>query len=227
MTAPSRKGKIIAVANQVSAMLIREAEGRPRAAENLERIRAVCQALVQRATPLRPTARTVSEEGRNRSPSFPAGQTIFNTYPEMIQTWRRAYEDILNIDAPDPVDLDGLEKIDPGRYEVGSRVVIEALVCQVREVTRRNNALKQLISECVPTPADDLPAKADGVMSALSDWLGRMTESGFDLDDFGLKVTSRVRPGTLIMEAELFNELRTLTDDFELARKTRVAQASG
>lgn len=54
-----------------------------------------------------------------------------------------------------------------------------------------------------------------------------MADSGFDLDDFGLKVTSRVRPGTLIMDAELFNELRTLTDDYELARKTRAAKDRG
>lgn len=227
MTAPSRKGKIIAVANQFSAVLIRAAEGRPRTAENLERIRAVCQALVQRATPLRPTAKTVSEEGRNRNPTFPAEQTIFNTYPEMVQTWRRAYEDILNIDAPDPVNLDELEKIDPSLYEVGSRAVIEVLVCQVREVTRRNNALKQLISESVPTPSDDLPSNADGVMSDLSAWLARMADSGFDLDDFGLKVTSRVRPGTLVMDAVLFNELKTLTDDYELSRKARAARSDG
>lgn len=226
MTNLSRKGKIIAVANQVAEMLIREAEGRPRAVQNLQQISAICQAMVQRATPLRPTANAVAEEGRNKNPSFPAAQTLFNVYPEMLQTWRRAHDDILNIDAPDPIGSSELDKIDPGKFEPGSRAVVEALVCQVREVTRRNNALKQLISESVPTPADDLPPNADRVMEWLSAWLEKMADSVFELDDIGLKVSSRCRPGTLVMDAELFNELRTLVDDYALARKTRAAKGT-
>lgn len=223
MKGPSRKAKIIALANQKSTFLIREAEDRPRTAENLERIRAVCQALVQRATPIRPTAKLVAEEGKNKTPLFPAAQTIFNSYSGIIEIWRKAYTDIMNIDAPDPIRLEALDEIDPSQFESGSQAVMEALICQVREVTRRNNALKQLISESIPTPADNIPGDADGTMQRLAAWILRMLDSSFDLDDYGLKVTSRSRPGTVVMESELFNELRTLTGDYELARRARVS----
>ncbi len=223
MKGPSRRAKIIALANQKSAILIREAEDRPRRIENLERITAICQALVQRATPIRPTAKSVAEEGKNKTSLFPAEQTIFNSYPTIIQIWRKAYADILNIDAPDPIRPEALDEIDPSQFESGSRAVMEALICQVREVTRRNNALKQLISESIPTPADNIPSDADGTMKRLAAWIARMVDSSFDLDGHGLKVTSRSRPGTVVMESELFNELRTLTDDYEVTRRARRA----
>ncbi len=226
MRGPSRKAKIIALANQKSAFLIREADDGSRRAENLEHIAAICQAFVQRAPPIRPSAKAVSEEGKNKTSLFPAEQTIFNSYPEIIQIWRKAYADIMNIDAPEPIPLEALDEIDPSQFEPGSQAVMEALICQVREVTRRNNALKQLISESIPTPADSIPGDAAGTMKRLSGWLSRMLDSSFSLDDQGLKVTSRSRPGTIVMESELFNELRTLADDYEVTRRARVAGAA-
>lgn len=217
---PSRKGKIVAVANARSAALMREQTGE-RTIENLEAIRNVSSSLVMRDVPLCPTASLVAETGKIRMPSFPTARTIYNSYAPMLKIWRRAYDDIRNIDSPDPVPLDDLDKIDVLQFEVGQRALVQDLIVKLRELTRRVNALKQLIAESVPTPADDLPPSADEVMKTLSAWLDSLRHGQFDLDDIGVKVSRRSPVGVLIMGLDLFNALQVLVDDYRHAVKAR------
>jgi hypothetical protein len=221
----SRKGKVIALANSRSARLIDACDGE-KTAENLEAIRGICSGLVQRPTPEAPTAKNVASQGKATRPSFPSSQTIYNAYASMLKIWRRAYEDIRNIDAPDPVPTEDLDKIDLHQFDVSKRALVQDLIMMIRELTRRNNALKRLISESVPTPADDLPHSADEVIRDLSVWLNMMASGAFDLDDIGLKVSQRTPIRTLVMSLRLFNALRTLTDDYQLAVKARAARAA-
>lgn len=216
----SRKGTILAVAEAKSASVLQALpEERKRARANMEAISGVCRALVQRGTPMSPTAKLVSEEGRNRSREFPSAQTIYNEYGEMLAIWRRAYTSILNIDAHDPIGLDQLENIDVSGLDEGTRFIVDELRQHIRELTQRCNALKQIIAEAVPLPTDSFIDSSDNVMEELADWLNRVERSPFDLDDIGLRVTRRTPPNTVIMHADLLKGIRTLVDEFRRGRK--------
>jgi len=216
----SRKGTFLALAEAKSANLLGSLpEGRRRARVNLEAIWVICRALVQRATPIAPTAKLVSEEGRNRNPEFPSAQTIYNEYREMLAIWRKAYTDILNIDARDPISLDQLEKIDVSELDEGTRFIVDELRQHVRELVQRCNALKQIIAESVPMPAGSLTDSSDKVMDELAEWLEDIERGPFDLDDIGLRVSRRTPPNTVVMHTDLFKALRTIVDGFRRGRR--------
>lgn len=216
----SRKGSIISLANARSLTLLDAIpETRPRAKANLQALWAICQALVQRATPISPTAKVVSEEGRIRSPEFPSVQTIYNEYREFIAIWRRAFHDIRNIDAPDPIAVEELDAIDLTHMDHGPAAIIDVLRRVVKELRKQNDGLREIISSSVPVPADHLDRKADELIDSLGDWLVNVNKRGFEIDTISLKVSRRTPIGTAIMDADLFNELCTFVDDYRRRRK--------
>ncbi|TCQ24859.1 hypothetical protein [Rhizobium sp. PP-CC-3G-465] len=219
----SRKGSIIALAESRSRLVLDSVPAKGRKLQNLEQMRSVCRALVERSKPLSPTAALVSQEARNRVASFPSPQTIYNDYREMLGIWRKAYDDIMHIDALDPIPVDQLEAIDVSGLDTGTRFIVDELRQHVRELTQRCNALKQIIAENVRVPADDLPAEADRTIKLLSAWLERCAAGPFELDDLGLHVGRRILPSTTIMDAELFNMLRTLVADYRRGARARSA----
>ena len=190
----SRKGSIIALAERKSALMLEAVPEERRRWRHLAEVRGVCRALVERSKPLAPTAARVAEEGRNRSELFPAAQTLHNSYREMLSVWRKAYHDIMHIDALDPVPLSELEKIDVSTLDQGTRFIVEELRQHIRELTQRCNALKEIIAEAVPVPADDLPDSSDKSIEMLCDWLDWAAESPFDLNDFMFPDVSRPAP---------------------------------
>jgi len=219
----SRKGSIIAIAERKSALILEAVPEERRRWRNLADVRRVCRALVERTKPIAPTAATVAEEGRNRNEQFPAAQTLHNAYSEMLSVWRKAHHDIMHIDALDPIPLDELDGVDVSGLDQGTRFIVEEMRQHIRELTQRCNALKEIIAETVPVPADDLSDASDRTIELLGEWLDWAANSPFDLDEIGFHVSRRVSPGTTIMDGELFNMLRTLVDDFRLGRRARGA----
>jgi hypothetical protein len=220
----SRKGAIIAIANQKSQALFDKHKNQHRYLKQLERIRSVCQELLEKRPPVNPTHEQIAEVGGNRVPGFPAKQNISNHYAEMARIWSKAYEDILNMDTPLPKDVEAVQKIDPNNFEPGSRAVIADLKHWVGSLTMKLNGLKQIISEFVPTPAHDLPDSAESAMCLLGEWIRQIESGPFDIDDVGVRVSSRSRLGTVVISTKTFNALRTLAEDFELAVKARRAR---
>lgn len=221
----SRIGSIIAIADMKAAVMLEGLPDGSKAKSNIEGINGICRALLKRKTPLLPTARLVSEEGRKNNPHFPLERTIFNSYNKIIRIWKKAYHDVMNIDADAPITTYEVERIDTSVMDPSTGNLVDRLKEIVFELTQRCNVLKQIIDEGVPVPSDSLPAGVgtDEIMTRLRAWLLALSDSLFQLDDLGLKVSRKTPPGTRIMDGRLLDELRTFTEDYERIRKTQKA----
>lgn len=221
----SRIGSIIVIADKKSAAMLEALPNGSKAKSNIEGINGICRALLKRRTPLLPTAKLVSEEGRKNNPHFPLERTIFNSYNKVIRIWKKAYYDVMNIDADAPITEDEVVRIDTSLMEPSTGNLVDRLKAIVVELTQRCNGLKQIIDEGVPIPSDDFPEGivTDEIMTRLRDWLLALSDSAFALDDMGVKVSRKTPPGTKIMDRRLYDDLGNFTEDYERIRKTRKA----
>jgi hypothetical protein len=219
---PSRIGSIIVIADTKSKAMLDAFPDGSKMKSNNEAIIDICRALVSRRTPLLPTAKLVSEEGGKTNPHFPLERTIFNSYNKAIRIWKKAYYDVMNINADSPLAVNDVERIDTSVMNSPTADLVDRLKEIVSETTQRCNVLKQIIDEGVPVPGHGLMAgiDTDEIMTDLRDWLQGLSTSAFQLDDFGVKVSRKTPPGTKIMDGRLFDGLRTFTDDYERVRKT-------
>ncbi|WP_016736438.1 hypothetical protein [Rhizobium phaseoli] len=219
----SRIGTIIAIADRKSAVLLEAMSDGSKAKANVEGIYGICRALVHRRTPLLPTAKLVAEEGRKSNPHFPLEQTIYNSYSKVLKIWRKAYYDVMNIDADAPITQDQVANIDTSIMDASTQNIVDRLKAIISELTQRCNVLKQIIDDGVPVSADDIPETADEVMCRLGRWLRSLADGAFHLDEIALKVSRKTPVGTRIIDADLFNELMAFTDDYERIQKARKA----
>jgi hypothetical protein len=93
------------------------------------------------------------------------------------------------------------------------------LVALFREATTRNNDLQKLIRNSVSLDENGqpkllpstVPIDADA-KAELSTWLGRLENgtSQLDLDELGVRVSRRSRPGTLIISSKVINALKAM-----------------
>ncbi|NEJ82447.1 hypothetical protein GR268_38550 [Rhizobium leguminosarum] len=222
----TRIGSIIAIADRKAENLGESLPDGSRARSNIEGINGICRSLLQRRTPILPTAKVVSEEGRKRNPHFPLERTIYNSYQKPLRIWRKAYHDVMNIDADPAISADEVAKIDTSVMAPSIGNLVDRLKVIVAEVTQRNNVLKKIIDEGVPVPADDIPQSSSSgeVIGALGTWLREAADGPFKLDETGLRVTGRTPPGTRVMSGTLFGALKSFTDEYERIQKTRNAR---
>lgn len=221
----TRIGQMILIANRKAATII-DAMPEGRAKTNTEGINAICKALVARPTPLMPTAPIVAEEGRKHNPHFPVEQTIYNGYSQILRIWKRAYHDIMNIDAQSILGDADVADIDTTTLDVSTANIVDRLKEIIREVTQRNNILKKIIDDIVPVPASDIQITPDveAVVTRLARWLRELSSNpAFQLDEIGLKVCRRTPLNTRIIDAELLEELISFTDEFANIQKARNA----
>lgn len=223
----SRIGSIIAIADMKSAAFLEALPDGSKAKSNIAGINGICRALLQRRTPLLPTARLVSEEGRKNNPHFPLERTIFNSYGKVIRIWKKAYHDVMNIDADPPIAPDEVASIDTSLMAPSVGNLVDRLKAIVLEQRQRCNVLKEIIDQYVPDSSDPLPrgVDTDEIMTGLGNWLQALPNGGFQLDELSVKVSRKTPPGTRIMERRLFDELGTLTEDYERRKKSRKARA--
>lgn len=221
----SRIGSIIAIAEKKSADILNGMPDGSKAKSNVERINDICRSLLRRGTPLLPTAKLVSEEGRKNNPYFPREQTIFNSYGKVIRIWKKAYYDVMNIDADAPMGEGDVERIDTSLMNPSTGDLVDRLKVIIVELTQRCNGLKQIIDEGVPVRSEGFPegSDTDEIMMRLRAWLLLLHNSAFQLDEMGLRVSRKTPPGTRIMDDRLFSDLRTFTDDYERIRKAQRA----
>ncbi|MGY5780741.1 hypothetical protein [Rhizobium sp. LEGMi135b] len=225
----SRKGAIIALAETQAGAIVDRLPKGSKARANVEAIRQICRGFVNRRTPQIPTAEKVSEFGANTNPGFPRVQTIYNThaYKRMLGVWRSAFQDILNIDATEPMTVDMVSKIDTLSMETSHVAIVERLKEIVFELTQRCNALKRIIDQGISVPAGDISSDATQLMEQLESWIRWIENGSFELDDIALKVGRRTTPGTIIMMSDLFNELRTFITDFQNLHRARASTNGG
>lgn len=219
----SRISRIILSAEKRVAEIL-DAMPSEQARRSAESINAICIALVKRRTPIMPTALVVSEEGKNKSPSFPSHQTIYNKYSKVLKVWRDTYHDIVNIDGEAPLSGDDIQRIDTTKMEVGTANIVDRLKAIVFEVNQRNNVLKQIIDNLTPARAGVSPIVLDHeeIIGKLGNWIRELADNkAFQLDEFALKVTRRTPPSTRIIDAELLDELIAFTTAFKTASEAR------
>ncbi|MGO6943693.1 hypothetical protein [Rhizobium johnstonii] len=222
----SRKGTILELAERSSVTLIDSLPTeRAVAKTNYRKIADVCRVLLSsRKTPYVPTAALVAETGASLGggdPAFPSERTIYNTYSEMIRIWKRAFDDLTNIMADDPLTFEDLESIDLGGVDANTRAVFDELFRIIREQRQRIAGLKKLISDSVKVDADAIPSTSGRAIESLDYWISTLKLGLFTIDEEGVKVSRKTPIGTLILDANTLAELDTLTDDFKSAEKRR------
>ncbi len=119
----------------------------------------------------------------------------------------------VNIDAP--LRSDKVAEIDTGLMDVATGNLVEHLKAIISELTNRCNVLKRIIDEAVPV-GGALTQTADETESTilgLKEWLDRMPNGFFVLDELGLRTTRKTPVGAIIMAKDQYDRLKRLTDE--------------
>jgi hypothetical protein len=175
-------------------------------------IRDICSSLISRATPIRPTAAIVSEEGKLRSRNFPSVQTIRNSYRDMTSIWRDAYRMLMAADLPSPVSVEDMDSIIRETADVGAAALLTEISRHMKELNQRNNVLKQLLHDHVPIDADRETTPSALSFEKIANWLSNARQSGLIDVDGDIRVTRLTPINTLIMDSVVVAELSTLID---------------
>jgi hypothetical protein len=192
-----------------------------------QKVHTVCRALVERNKPMRPTAAEIVQSGRASKfgfDDFPSSeQTLYNDYGELLGYWRKAYTDIVNLDAEPPADQEQLLNWDTSHLDLGSQEIIRGLKRLVMEQKRKNDALQRLITDHIPVVFDEMSDAEREVIDDLAYWASAIERQGFELNDVGLIVTSRSSPGTVIMERSVWDGIQDIVHKYELDRDSKQA----
>ena len=186
-------------------------------ADNISR---VCKALITRRPPLAPTAQEVSEAGQSKPfliRNFPATQTIYNHYRAILAIWRKAYDDIIDLQHEPSEPVDALLEWQPSDVDSGTLFNIGRMQRLIRELRNKNNKLLQLITDNVSLDLDRAENSSHNVIEQLAEWLQEIESDGFVLKEFGLAVSPRTGPGCIVMGISLWKGLQRMVKDFEMA----------
>jgi hypothetical protein len=212
-------------AEEESAAAIDRLSDRKRTRKNnIKKISIVCRALVDRKKPIRPSAEEVAESGSGPTfgfDEFPSKQTIYNDYSDVLSFWRKAYDDIKNLDAVPSSSTEELLHWNPSDLDAGSVQNVEALKQRFREQRQANNALRRIIADHVPIDMDRLSAEERGIADDLEYWMSTIEADGFVMTEMGLVVSPRSSPGSLIMDRSLWDGLKRLVEIHQTAEKSR------
>jgi hypothetical protein len=164
----------------------------------------------------------VSEEGGVKFVRFPRKQTLDNAYASYLAIWREAYDEICNLAAVksnlDPANL-SFTRSDLLTLDEGTRHRVQLLVALFREATNRNNDLQKLIRSSAPLDENGQPKLLSSMVSIdhdakaeLSTWLGRLENgtSQLELDELGVRISRRSRPGTLVLSIKVIDALKAV-----------------
>ena len=217
----TRKALILSWADEQSAVLIDGVGPKNKIRkENLEKISKVCRALVARAKPLCPSAEEVKESATALGfETFPSPRTIYNTYGEMLQIWRKAWRDIGNIEKNPSPKADALLAFDASGLDLGTQEVIGELKRLVRELLNHVKGLKQIVAAQVPVYLEKAQIGDEDVMVQLCFWVKDVLIDGFSLDQTGLLVSRHTGPGTPIMPLPLWDGLNRMGSIYEASKK--------
>ncbi|MDX8506131.1 hypothetical protein [Mesorhizobium captivum] len=188
---------------------------------NCQNIGSICFQLLSLRQPREPTSIVVAEEGGIKFSRFPRKQTLDNTYAACLAIWREAYDEICNIAAVksnlDPENLT-FTRSELAPLDEGTRNRIDLLLVLFRESTKRNNNLQKLIYNDRPLDENGqpkllaAPSLSEDAKEELSAWLGRLQNGTalLELDELGVRVTHKSRPGTLVITTKVIDALKVL-----------------
>ncbi|ASR08886.1 hypothetical protein CHY08_18285 [Rhizobium leguminosarum bv. viciae] len=217
----SRIADIIKVADKKCLVLTQhEAAENIISHRNLRMLWTICQGLVHRPKPLKPTVPLIIEEGiaKYGEDIFPMRSTIYNDYPDIPRIWREAYMSIMDMQSVDPMSRKDLDKVDTSIMSEGDRYNFLEIRRLLEETEQQNAALRAIVHRKSP---DEESPRLDAIVDGLNIWVDRMDRLGFGLDELSLHVTGKTRPGTIIMDADLFKDIKNFVDDQLRSRKSR------
>lgn len=211
----SRIGAIIQSAELRSATWIDGLSDGSRTKSGATAINGICAALVKRKTPICPTAKVVSEEGLKTDPKFPKPQTIYNAHRELLRIWSESYRHIMNVNVDAPLRPDQVSEIDTEHMDATTGNLVEHLKAIISELTNRCNVLKRIIDEAIPVGGalTQTGHETESTILGLKEWLARMPDSFFVLDELGLRTTRKTPIGAIIMDKDQYNRLARLADE--------------
>lgn len=217
----SRIADIIKVADKKClALTEQEPEANTISHRNMRMLWTICQGLVGRPKPLKPTVPLIIEEGiaKYGEDVFPMTSTIYNDYPDIPRIWREAYVSIRDMQSVDPMSRKDLDKVDTSIMSEGDRYNFLEIRRLLEETEQQNAAMRAIVRRKGP---DEESPRLDAIVDGLNIWMDRMDRLGFGLDEVSLHVTGRTRPGTIIMDADLFKDIKNFVDEQLQARKSR------
>ena len=190
---------------------------------------AVCEKLLSLRPPREPTSPTVAEEGAIHFEAFVSKQSLDNRYSALLAIWREAYAEICDagtlVSKLDPASA-GFTPSELSTLDAGTRRRVELLLAMFRETVNRCNGLTKLIADSVPFRAgsaeDGTQAKLPGrkvfpmdLALELRTWIGRLDngEAELELDDLGVRISRRCRPGDVVLSRRLIDALREISSE--------------
>lgn len=227
----SRPSLIIAAASSRTRLHIEPLEGKgPKFHANCRNIAALCEKLLSLRPPRNPTSFAVAEEGGIQFQDFPGKSRLDNAYSALLNIWREAYLELIDpgtlVSKLDPEEV-GFKASELATLDAGTRKRVELLVAAFRETVKRCNGLARLIRERMPyedpgavggegpprlTAPKVLPPDLE---AELRSWIGRLNNGSpeLDLDELGVRVSRRSRPGNVVMSRRLVDAFRALLKD--------------
>jgi hypothetical protein len=228
---PTRRAIILKFANQKSEDLIDGlADRQSTRRRNLAKIHIVCRALVERRKMIYPSAKEVAESGNTATfnfDSFPSRQTIYNDYAEMLMIWRKAFEDIENLEASPPTSREHLLAWDASDLDAGATQNVRQLQRLIRELEQQNKGLKELITDHIPVNFDHLGPNESNFLDDLAHWMATVHLDGLALQEFGLTVTPKSPPGTIVMDQVIWDGLKRMVDTHDFTKQSKRTLGEG
>jgi len=173
--------------------------------ENYSNIAAICEHLLVAKPIVEPTAENVADMGATLFPYFPAKQTLNNDYRSLLNVWRIAYADILRLKPRITTASRRIPHVDDYEREIG------ILRAEIKVLGTELSRARAIVANQVPLPTDsaaDERPKESLALKLVFEWLREIKEarsvlSPVEFTPSGLKVSSRARPGMVIMKPEL------------------------
>lgn len=211
----SRIGGIVQDAQLKSSALIDRIPVGSKRRSAATAINAICSQLVKRRTPICPTAKLVSEEGHKSDQLFPQPQTIHNSYSEILNVWKDAYRQVMNINIDQPVRSDLISKIDTSQMDIATGNIVEHLKAVIADLNNRCNTLKQIVEAGIPVDVGQAKGTpSDAVFKQVKEWLNGVGDGYFVLDEIGIRTTRKTPIGAKLMDRRLYDQLVELVNEF-------------
>ena len=166
---------------------------------------SVCEHLLTTRPISEPTAEQVAGLGATLFPYFPAKQTLNNQYSSLLNIWRCAYADILRL-KPRRATLAKLAIPDQQFFEREIGVLRAEIKLLETDLARARAILANQTANVQDQPVEK--AAAAVAIQLVRNWLRDIKEmrallSPLEFTPAGLKISSRARPGMVIMKPEL------------------------
>lgn len=173
---------------------------------NYGNISSTCEHLINAKPIVEPTAETVAAVGSSLFPYFPSKQTLHNDYSSLLNIWRNAHNEILKI-KPRRGSATALRVTSQDEFEREIGVLRAEIKFLTADLARARSIIASQQTRSTGN-SDASPDERFVTLKLLCDWVHEIREyrsllAPLELTPAGLKISSRARPGMVVMKPEL------------------------